>query len=130
MFLPHSFDTPESQPWEWLPAYTSSALKVGQLLNLTEGKLASVSAASKTTPTFVCMCEKTVAQDELVPVVRIHKGIEFETTLSAAAADAKVGSKLEVSAGGLQVDLTAAGTFELTYVDDTAKDAMVRGRFV
>lgn len=126
-FLPHQNDK-GLQPWEYYPAAAGS-YKVGQMLTMTDGKLKALSAASKVTPPYVCMAEKTVAADEPLPVIRVTNEMIFETQLSAAAEAAKIGSLLEVSAGGMAVDATAAGTFELVYIDGTAAEAMVRGRF-
>ena len=66
----------------------------------------------------------------MLPVTRISHTVTYETQLSAAAEGAAEGSKLEVSAGGLQVDAAAAGTFEVTYIDGTTAGSMVRGRFI
>ena len=43
---------------------------------------------------------------------------------------AKVGAKLQVSAGGLQVDGAATGTFEVVWAADTAAGSEVHGRFI
>ncbi len=128
-FLPVKTDTGASTPWEHLTA-AAGAYKVGQLLSVTGGKLTAITAASTTTPPYVCMADATVADGELLPVVRVNEDAIYETTLSAAAASAKVGTKLEVSAGGLEADAAATGTFEVvTIMEGTAKGDTVRGRF-
>lgn len=129
-FLPVKSDTGAATPWEYLAA-AAGTYTVGQLLNVTGGKLAAITAASTTTPPYVCMADTTVADGELIPVVRVSEGNIFETTLSAAAADAAVGDKLQVSKGGLEADAAAAGTFELVELPDgtTAKGDTVRGRW-
>lgn len=129
MFLPHVNDKGTHQPWEYLPA-AAGTYKVGQLLNVSGGKLAALSAVSKTTPPYLCQANITVEAGESVPVTRVTNDVIYETTLSAAADAAAIGSKLEVSAGGLQADAAAAGTFELVHVEDTAAGSVVRGRFV
>lgn len=126
-FIPHQSDD-GLQPWEYYPA-AAGTYKVGQMLTMTGGKLTAISTASKTTPPYVCMAEKTVAQGDQLPVMRVTKRMIFETSLSSAAASATIGSLLEVSAGGLEVDAAAAGTFETTYIEGTDVGAMVRGRF-
>lgn len=129
MFFPHKTDTGAHQPWEYLPA-AAGTYQAGQLLIVSGGKLAAISAATKTTPPYLCMGSVTVADGENLPVVRVTNDEIYETQLSAAAASATIGTKLEVSAGGLKADAAAAGTFELVYIEGTAADSVVRGRFV
>ena len=116
-------------PWEYYPA-AAGTYKCGQLLNATGGKLVPVSAASKTTPGYLCVADVTVGDGETIPVQPIRKETIYITELSAETESAAVGAKLQVSAGGLQVDGVAAGTFELVDVADTAAGAEVCGRFV
>lgn len=127
MFYPKSIGA-TLQSWEYYPA-AAGTYKSGQLVNMTGGKLVPVAEASKTTPGYLCMADITVVEGALVPVQRIVKDAVYVTELSAEAAAAKEGSKLQVSAGGLAVDATAAGTFEVTYIADTAAGAEVHGRF-
>lgn len=129
MFLPHVNDRGTHQPWEYLPAAAGS-YTVGQLLNVSGGKLTALSAVSTTTPPYLCQANITVAAGENVPVARVSDDVIYETTLSAAAEDAAVGTKLRVSAGGVQADAGAAGTFEVVYIEGTAAGDTVRGRFL
>lgn len=129
MIIPHSYDKGALQPWEYLPA-AAGEYKIGQALNVTGGKLTAIAAASTTSPTYICMTEKTVQDGDLIPVQRVQKDVIHETTLSAAAATAAIGSKLQVSAGGLEVDGGAAGSFEVTYIEGTEAGSIVRGRFI
>lgn len=128
MFLPHSHDKGMNQPWEEMSA-AAGTYKVGQLLDVTGGKLTAIAEAKTTTPAYLCMASKTVADGELIPVQRVAKDVVYETKLSAEAAAATVGTKLQVSAGGLEADAAAAGTFEVTYIEGTAAGSVVRGRF-
>lgn len=128
MFYPHSNDTGAVLPWEYMPA-AAGTYQAGQLLNASAGSLTPISTASATTPGYLCMANVTVAGGELVPVTRIKHDVIYETQLSAEAAGAAAGSKLRVSAGGLQVDAGAAGTFEVNYIEGTAAGSVVRGRF-
>ena len=128
MFLPHQSDTGALQPWEYLPA-AAGTYQVGQLLNVSGGKLTAISGASTTTPAYLCMSNITVAAGELVPVQRVSKNYIYETRLSTAAASAKVGTKLQVSAGGLKADGAAEGSFEVVFLEATTADAVVLGRF-
>ena len=127
MFLPHQSDN-GLQPHEYYPAAAGN-YEIGQALNISDGKLTAISKASTTTPQYLSMARATVADGEVLPVLRVSKGMVFETTLSAAAEAAKIGSKLEVSADGLQVDAAAAGTFELLQIEGTDAGSVVRGRF-
>ena len=128
MFSPHKTDTGAVLPWEYMPA-TAGTYQAGQLLNAVGGSLTPVSAASTTTPGYLCMANITVTSGQLVPVTRIQHNAIYETQLSAAAEGAAEGTKLQVSAGGLQVDAAATGSFEVTYIEGTTAGAMVRGRF-
>lgn len=128
MFSPHKTDNGAVLPWEYMPA-AAGTYQAGQLLNAKNGKLTPVSAASATTPGYLCMANITIADGDVVPVTRIQHTAIYETQLSAEAADAAAGTKLQVSAGGLQVDVAAAGSFEVTYIEGTAAGSMVRGRF-
>lgn len=127
MIIPHSYDN-ALQPWEYFPA-AAGTYKVGQALTVTSGKLAAIGNVSTTTPPYICMAETTVADGEAIPVIRVRNEIIFETTLSADAASAAIGAKLEVSADGLTVDNAATGTFEVVYIEGTAAGNVVRGRF-
>lgn len=116
-------------PTYYVPA-AAGDYEVGTVLTVnTSGSAAAPSAALTTTPTYLCLRTGTVAAGERIPVLLITKELELETELTAKAETAKEGSSLEVSAGGTGVDLTAAGTFCLTYLEDTALGSKVRGRF-
>lgn len=128
MFTYHKTDTGAVPPWEYMPA-AAGTYQVGQLLNANDGVLTPISTASATTPGYVCMANVTVTASQSVPVTRIQRTAIYETQLSASAADAKVGTKLQVSAGGLQVDAATVGSFEITEIEDTAAGSAVRGRF-
>ena len=128
MFLPHKSDNGACQPWEWYPA-AAGTYKVGQLLNVSNGQLVAVSNASTTTPAYLCQADITVADGQNVPVQRATGTYIYETQLSAKAEAAKIGTKLQVSAGGLQADAAASGTFEIVEIEGTEAGSTVRGRF-
>lgn len=129
MFTIHKHDTAGRQPWEYLAAAAGS-YKAGQTLSVSGGKVAPISAALKTTPPYISMADVTITEGQALPVIRVTDKAIYATELSAEAAAAVVGTKLEVSAGGLQVDAAAAGTFEVVYIDGTAAGSVVHGRFV
>ena len=128
MFTPHKRDTAGALPWEYLPA-AAGTYQAGQLLKLADGALAPASAASTTTLPYLCMADITVEEGGNVPVCRVRNDTIFQTTLSAAAADAKVGTRLQIAAGGLAVNASAAGSFEVTALEGTAAGDTVWGRF-
>ncbi len=128
MFTIHKHDTAARLPWEFLAA-AAGTYKVGQALSVADGVLTPVAAASATTPPYICMADVTVTAGDQIPVIRTADNAIYETALTAEAADAKVGTKLRVSAGGLGVDAGAAGTFEVTAIDNTAAGSAVYGRF-
>lgn len=128
MFSPHKSDTGAVSPWEYIPA-AAGTYQAGQLLNVSGGKLAAISAVCKTTPAYLCMGNHTVDDGEVLPVTRVTDDMIYVTELSAAAASATVGTMLEVSAGGLQADAAAAGTFEVVAIEGTAAGDLVYGRF-
>lgn len=117
------------QGWEYIPAAAGS-YEVGQALTVSGGKVAKIGAALKTTPNYVSMARKVLADGENLPVMRVKPDIIWQTELSAETAGAVVGAKLEVSAGGMAVDGTAAGTFEVVYAQGTEAGSKVTGRFV
>lgn len=128
-FCPVKSDHGAATPWEYLPG-AAGTYKVGQMLKVTDGKVAALGAASTTTPPYVCMAEKTFADGDIIPVVRVNDNLIFETKLAAEAAEAKAGSKLQVAADGLTASGDAAGTFEVVWIEGTAAGSVVRGRFV
>lgn len=128
MFLPMKSDTGAVLPWEYMPA-AAGTYKAGQLLNVSGGQVVAVSAASTTTPPYLCMADKEITAGELLPVTRVSKDFIYETQLSAEAASATIGTKLQVTAGGLLADAAATGTFELVSLEGTAQGDFVRGRW-
>ncbi len=128
MFLPMKSDTGAVLPWEYMPA-AAGTYKAGQLLNVSGGQVVAVSAASTTTPPYLCMADKEIAEGELLPVTRVSKDFIYETQLSAEAASATIGTKLQVTAGGLLADAAATGTVELVSLEGTAQGDFVRGRW-
>lgn len=128
MFIPIKSDTGALIPWEYMPA-EAGEYKVGQILAVEEGKVKALTGEEKGIPAYLCMCEKTADEDEVLPVTRIHTDYIYETELSAEMTGAKIGTKCSVASTGLAVSETE-GAFELVSVEGTAKGSKVRGRFV
>ena len=128
MFHPQYFNG-NLRSWEYFPA-AAGTYKNGQMLNVTDGLLAPLEEASTEIPPYICQCDRTVKEGEVIPVVRVSADAIYHTTLSADAAEAKIGTMLQISAGGEQVDASAEGSFEVVGIDDTKKDSVVYGRFI
>lgn len=132
MFVPVKSDTGALLPWEYMPA-AAGTYKAGQMLTVNgSGQLAALSAASTTTPPYLCMADVTAAVGQIIPVIRVDGGIIFETTLKSAASGAVIGTKLQVEADGLTASKpgTGSGSFEAVWMEGTAAGNIVRGRFV
>lgn len=84
MFIPIKSTDGAMTPFEYIEA-AAGTYQVGQLLNVTDGKLAAISADQATTPPYVCMQSGTVAAGELLAVTRVQGKYTFETELAAAA---------------------------------------------
>jgi hypothetical protein len=130
MFLPIKSDNGAVLPWEYMPA-AAATYKAGQLLAVSGGQAAAIASALTTRPPYLCMADKTCAAGDLLPVTRISLDYIYETTLSAAATGAAVGSKLQVAAGGQQAlyNSSTAGAFEVVSLDGLAAGDAVRGRW-
>ena len=129
MISPHKNGTGTVLPFEYLPA-AAGTYEAGQLLQVTNGKLAAISAAATTTPPYLCMGSITVEDGDELPVTRINDDVIYAATLSAAAEAAVVGTKLRISAGGKEVDAGASGSFEVVALDGNGIGDVVYGRFV
>ena len=95
MFIPIKSTDGAMTPFEYIEA-AAGTYQVGQLLNVTDGKLAAIAADQATTPPYVCMQSGTVAAGELLAVTRVQDKYTFETELAAAAAAVKVGTKINI----------------------------------
>lgn len=135
MFIPIKSTDGAMTPFEYLEA-AAGTYQVGQLLNVSGGKLAAIAADQATTPPYVCMQSGTVAAGELLAVTRVHGKYTFESELSAEATAVTVGTKLQVASGGLKAKYVLSsttpvpGTFEVVSLEGTAAGDMIRGRFV
>jgi len=129
MFSPHKNGTGAVLPWEYIPA-AAGTYEAGQLLKVADGKVAAIDAAATETPPYLCMGSVTVEDGDELPVTRIADDMIYVTTLSAAAENAAIGVNLQISAGGMEVDGGAAGSFELVALDGTGAGDIVYGRFI
>lgn len=136
MFIPIKTNDGAMTPFEYMEA-AAGTYQVGQLLNVTGGKLAAIAADQATTPPYVCMQSGTVKAGEPLAVTRVGEKYIFETELATAATAVTVGTKIQVASGGLKAkyvtgasDAAVPGTFEVVSLDGTAAGSKVRGRFV
>lgn len=132
MFSIHKSDTGAVPPWEYLPSQGGTYV-VGQMLVMSDltGQLMPIQSASRTSPHYMCMRNvKATANIMDLPVIRVSDDVIYCTTLSADVTDKFLGSKLQISAGGLEVDGAAAGTFEVLAMDGKTAGSTVYGRFV
>jgi hypothetical protein len=127
-FTLHQSDNGAVLPWETMAA-AAGTYKAGQLLTVTGGRLAAVTAARNTTAPYLCMGDIEAEAGDEIPVTRISESFIYETTLSADTATAAVGGRLNIAAGGLQAG-TGTGTFEIVALDGTKAGDTVRGRWV
>lgn len=128
-FKVHSTDDGRVPGIEYLPCGAITPV-VGMALVQTSGNLAIAAGANK--PTYISMCERETActAGDLIPVMRVQPDMIFETTFSAAATSIKLGSKVTLSADGLQATATTTdGVAEVVGMDGTAVGAVVRVRF-
>ncbi len=128
-FFPNKSDHGAVAPFEYLPA-SAITPKAGLALVLTNGLLAI--AAGTTAPTYICMmdADAAVTAGTIIPVIRVDKGMIFETTFNLSAASIKLGNKVTLSANGLQVtNTTTNGVAEVVHMDGTTSGSTCCVRF-
>lgn len=127
-FLVHSTDDGRVPGLEYLPCGAIKP-KVGMALMWSAGKL--IAAAGANCPDYISMCEReTACEDgELIPVMRAGSDMIFETTANADMTGVKLGSKVTLSADGMEVTATTGGVAQVTSLDGTAVGSTLRVRF-
>ena len=135
MFIPIKSNDGAMTPFEYLAA-AAGTYQVGQLLNVSDGKLTAISADQATTPPYVCMQSGTVTAGDKIAVVRVSGKHIYETELAAEATAVTVGTKIQVASGGLKAKYVTGtqsaavpGTFEVVSLEGTAAGSIIRGRF-
>lgn len=128
-FKLYSTDDGHVPAWEYLPV---DNIKPEVGLGLAFGDNGKLKASA--TPTHICMRTETdyVGSNAVLPVVKISEDQVWESRLYSAAASAQIGDKADISSSGLWVNAASStnGNFQITYLEDTAMDSVVRGRFV
>ena len=124
MFKLHRKSTAATEAIEYVIA--GEALALGVLVKYSQGKL--VKATGTDVPEYVTL--GTAVADKVCPVKRIHEDEVFETTLSVAGTELKLGDKVTIAANADSVTATTTdGTFEIIEMDGTAVGSKVRGLF-
>ncbi len=130
MFRIHSVDEGHIPGIEYLPCGDITP-KVGMALVLTGGNLGIATGTS--VPSYISMCERENActAGEMIPVIRVSKGMILETDFSAAPTGVKLGDKVTLHASsGMEVTATTTnGIAEVVYMDGTTAGSMCRVRF-
>lgn len=128
-FKPHSVDGGRVPGWEYHPCSSAVTPKIG-LAMVQNGGVLTVATGSAV-PSYICMCEKEEAckEGDIIPCIRVHHDIIFETTITAAPV-CPVGSKVTLSDDGLEVTAEQdGGVAELVYIDGAEEGCTVRVRF-
>lgn len=127
-FLPYTYGPGNTTPFEYLEASALGEVEPGLALKVDKGKLAKIGASEK--PVYIGMMRGTVADGDVIPVIRVFETTVFETTNSVANTSAKVGAKYTVDSTGTMITATTGGAAELVRIGDTAKDGTMYVRFV
>lgn len=128
MFLNIKNDDGHVAPFLQMPCAAITPKK-GMALKLDSGKLAI--AAGSDEPEFICVEEHSAAvtAGDLVTVVRVDPGTDYETTLSAAGT-LNIGDKVTIASDGLRVTATTtSGVAEIVAMEGTASGDTVVVRF-
>lgn len=124
MFKLHRKSTAATEAIEYVIA--GEALALGVLVKYSQGKL--VKATGTDVPEYVTL--GTAVADKVCPVKRIHEDEVFETTLSVAGTELKLGDKVTIAANADSITATTTdGIFEIIEMDGTAVGSKVRGLF-
>lgn len=129
MFLNIKNDDGHVAPFEQYPC-SAITPKNGMAMKLASGKLAKASGTD--VPEFICVEEHdaNVEADTMVTVVRVDHDTVYETELSAAGTNLKLGEKVTIATDGLRVTATTTdGVAEIVYIDGTAAGDKVHVRF-
>ena len=80
---------------------------------------------------YISMTERAepCGDGEIIPVLRIGADVVWETTASADMKSVKPGTKVTISADGMEVTATAGGAAEIISMDGTDVGSRVRVRF-
>lgn len=131
MFTIHKIDGSYPIPGvEYLPC-SAITPKYGMALTVSSGNLAIATGTTK--PAYISMFESNAALSAgtIIPVMRVHESVVFETTNSASLSGVNVGDKVTLHASsGMQVTGTkTSGIAEIVYKEGDTAGSKVRVRF-
>lgn len=109
------------EPFEYMPG--AEGLTLGSAAKISSGALAKCAATD--TVGFIIAGAKR--EDGTYPVIRALPTTIFETTASAAIANTKIGTTLQLNSTADGVTSTASGSFMVTHADG---GTTVQGYFV
>lgn len=113
---------------EYLPA-GKMKVSMGEALTVTGGKLAAATGK----PSYISAYDsqdKEVDEGTLIPCFRVLDEMVFRTSASAALTGVEIGTKVTISADGMQVTATTdSGVAEIVSKDGDAVGDTVRVRF-
>ncbi len=122
----HSTDNAQLPPLEYLPATEGETYETGEALVMTNGGLTKCGPTAR--PAY--LCEGKVRADGLLPVTRISVRIVYDAQLSAEGTALKLGDRVTLAAGGVDVTATTTGgVAEIVRMDGTAAGDLVGVRF-
>ena len=101
--------------------------KTGLALVLAAGKLAKCTGTTR--PDYIGMFKGTVADGDILPVIRVHEETRFETENSVENAGAVPGARLTIDTTGTMITATTGGAAEISEVIDTAAGGKMIVRF-
>lgn len=131
LFVPSSSLIGVTSPFEYILGTDAEAYARGEALTLASGRLTKCAATA--VPQFVCMADRPAETTATtpVPVARVLREQEYETTLSAAGTSLHPGDSVTISADGLQATATTtSGVFCISRMAGTAVGSAVYGYFV
>lgn len=127
-FIPYDYKAGGPDPWEYMTAGALGAVENGLALTVTSGKLAKCPATTK--PAYICMYNGTVADGDVIPVIRVNEDTRYCTTFAVAPTGVAVGAKVTLHTDGMQVTATtSSGVAEVCEIRGTAAGDEVLVRF-
>lgn len=126
-FIPYSYADGQPVPWEYKTAGALGAVKPGQALNLSSGKLAKCTGDNR--PEYIGMYKGTVASGDVIPVIKVDEETIFETQNSVANTSAAPGSRLTIDTTGTMITATTGTAVEVVEALDTANAGRMLVRF-